>query len=217
MKRTLITFASAIGLAIGFAASAAVPDITPSERDKAVQYLADTSKALVAATKGLSEAQWKFKPAPDRWSVAEVVEHLALLEDLFANKLSAEISAAPAGKLDAAKVDANILAKVPDRSTKFQAPDYLVPTGRWTPSEALEHFLADRRKTVSFLTSMPDLRSHVMNHPALGPMDGYEWVLAIAAHTQRHTKQILEVKADPRFPETTGIITERPEQSRPAR
>jgi hypothetical protein len=217
MKRTLMTLASAIGLAIGFAASAAAPDITPSEREKALQYLADTSKALVGATKGLSEEQWRFKPAPDRWSVAEVVEHLALLEDLFANKLSAQISGAPAGKLDAAKVDAEILAKVPDRSTKFQAPDYLVPTGRWTPSEALEHFLADRRKTASFLTSMPDLRSHVLTHPALGAMDGYEWVLAVAAHTERHTKQILEVKADPRFPANTGFIEERREQSKPAR
>jgi len=41
---------------------------------------------------------------------------------------------------------------------------------------------------------------HVFDHPALGPLDGYEWVLAVAAHTERHTKQILEVKADANFP-----------------
>jgi len=29
---------------------------------------------------------------------------------------------------------------------------------------------------------------------------GYEWILFIAAHSERHTKQILEVKADPNFP-----------------
>lgn len=44
------------------------------------------------------------------------------------------------------------------------------------------------------------LRRHVIQHPAFGPLDGYEWVLAAAGHTARHTQQILEVKADPTFP-----------------
>jgi hypothetical protein len=39
-----------------------------------------------------------------------------------------------------------------------------------------------------------------VDHPVLGPLDGYEWILAAAAHSERHTKQILEVKADPNFP-----------------
>ena len=33
-------------------------------------------------------------------------------------------------------------------------------------------------------------------------MDGYQWILAAAAHCDRHTKQILEVRADPNFPES---------------
>jgi len=30
-------------------------------------------------------------------------------------------------------------------------------------------------------------------------IDGYQWILAASAHTERHTKQILEVRADPGF------------------
>jgi hypothetical protein len=97
-------------------------------------------------------------------------------------------------------MDAAILAKVPDRSEKAQAPPQATPTGRWTPQVALEHFLAGRVQTTQVAKSSPDLRGHVIAHPLFGPMDGYEWLLAVAAHTERHTKQILEVKADPGFP-----------------
>jgi hypothetical protein len=202
MKRNFRKFAPAVVLTLCFAASAAAQDITPVERDKALHYLGDTRNGLTDAVKGLSEAQWKFKPAPDRWSVAEVVEHLTVIEDLFVNNLCAQLMQAPAGRpdTDVKNLDAMILAKVPDRSTKVQAPENLVPTGRWTPQASLERFLADRRETVNFLTSGANLRGHVLNHPALGPLDAYEWVLAVAAHTERHTKQILEVKTDPHFP-----------------
>lgn len=202
MNRNVMTLVPVIAMALGFAAGSGAQDVTQPQKDKALQYLASTRQGLLDSVKDLSEAQWKFKPAPDRWSVAEVVEHLALLEDLFVNDLSGQLTNAPAGKPDAdpSKLDAMILAKVPDRSTKAHAPDVLVPTGRWTPRESLERFLDDRRKTAAFLTSTRNLRGHVLSHPALGPLDAYEWVLAIAAHTERHTKQILEVKADPNFP-----------------
>jgi hypothetical protein len=55
---------------------------------------------------------------------------------------------------------------------------------------------------------VPGLREHVIDAPALkavskgeyDKMDGYQWILAAAAHTERHTKQILEVRADAGFP-----------------
>ena len=59
---------------------------------------------------------------------------------------------------------------------------------------------AGRAQTVTLFKSTADLRDHAINHPVFGQLDGYEWVLAVAAHSARHTKQILEVKADPNFP-----------------
>jgi len=202
MKLSIKKSAPAIAIALGFAITTAAQDITPVEKNEAVRYLEETRNALVAAVSGLSDAQWKFKSAPDRWSIAEVLEHLAVLEDMFANNISAQLAQAPPGKPDTdfKKVDGIILAKVPDRSTKAQAPEVLVPTGRWTPQASLERFIACRRDTTTFLTSASNLRAHVLAHPALGPLDAYEWILAVAAHTKRHTKQILEVKADAGFP-----------------
>jgi len=184
------------------AATADCQSLTQAQKDSALRYLAETRAGVVDAVSGLSETQWKFKPAADRWSAAEIVEHLALVENMLVQNILANIEKAPppAAGGDPTRIDAMLLAKVPDRTTKLQAPAVIAPTGRWIPSVSLERFLADRAQTVAILETTADLRQHVINHPALGPLDGYQWVLAVAAHSARHTKQILEVKADPGFP-----------------
>jgi hypothetical protein len=188
--------------AISLAGVAFAQDVTNAEREKALRYLNETRTGVIEAVKGLSDAQFNFKPAPDRWSVAEVLEHIAVTEDLITTGIRAKLEKAPAppADRDAKRVDAMILSKMPDRSTKAQAPPPIVPNGRWTPAAALDHFLASRQQTIEWLKADTDLRGHLAPHPAFGPLDGYEWILAIAGHSERHTKQILEVKADPKFP-----------------
>jgi len=34
----------------------------------------------------------------------------------------------------------------------------------------------------------------------MGMLDAYQWILLLSGHTERHTLQILEVKADPKYP-----------------
>ena len=177
--------------------------LTQADRDRGLQSLEQTRDGVVAAVKGLSDAQMKFKPAPDRWSVAETLEHITLAEDFLFQNITNNIMKAPAGAADrdTAKIDAFVLSAIPDRSHKAQAPEPLRPTGRWTPAETLDHFVQSRAKTIAFLQSTPDLRAHVVNGPPLNqPLDAYDWLLFISAHSERHTKQILEVKADPNFP-----------------
>jgi hypothetical protein len=176
--------------------------LTQADRERGVQYLQQTRDGVVAAVKGLSEAQMKFKSAPERWSVAETLEHIAKAEDFIFQNATDKVmkaSAGPAGR-DTAKIDAMVLAMIPDRSHKAQAPPPLVPTSSWTPAESLDHFLKSRARTIAFLESTPDLREHAADSPLGQPLDAYEWLLFIGAHSERHTKQILEVKADPNFP-----------------
>ena len=70
-------------LLLSGAAAGSAQEVTPAEKDRALQYLESTKKNVVEATKGLSEAQWNFKPAQDRWSVAQVMEHIAAAEDFL--------------------------------------------------------------------------------------------------------------------------------------
>jgi hypothetical protein len=185
-----------------FAAAASAQELSQADRDSGVRYLEQTRDAVVASVSGLSDAQLHFKSAPDRWSVAECLEHIALAEDfLFGNVTGNVMKAGPgAADRDFAKTDAAVLAMIPDRSHKAQAPPQLVPTGRWTPDETLKHFLASREKTIEFMKTAPGLRAHVVDSPIGQPLDAYEWLLFIAAHSKRHTEQIDEVKADPNFP-----------------
>lgn len=181
--------------------SASAQELSQADRDKGVKYLEETRDGVVAAVSGLSDAQMHFKPAPDRWSVAECLEHIALAEDSLMMNVSQNVMKAAPGTPDRdfAKIDANVLAMIPDRSHKRQAPPELVPTGRWTPDETLKHFLASREKTIEYMKTTPDLRAHVADSP-MGQLDAYEWLLLIGAHSKRHTEQIDEVKADPNFP-----------------
>ena len=187
---------------IAGAAAAPAQELTQAEKDKAVQYLETSKKGVLDATKGLSEAQWNFKPAPDRWSVAQVMEHIAAAEDFIRGMLKEKIMMAPAGEAgrDVKKTDEGVLAMVPDRTNKVQAPEPLVPTNRFgSPEASIKHFVESRATTEDFLKSSTGLRDHVADSP-MGKLDGYEFVLLIAAHSERHTKQINEVKADPNFP-----------------
>jgi uncharacterized damage-inducible protein DinB len=185
---------------------AAIPaqELTQVEKEHALQYLESTRKDVLDATKGLSEPQWNFKPGPDRWSVAQVMEHIAASEDFIRANFLDKVMTLPAGEpgRDMKKTDAAVETMIPDRSQKAKAPEPLVPTNRFgSPEGSLKHFLESRETTEQFLSSTPGLRGHVMDGP-IGKMDGYEFILFIAAHSERHVKQISEVKADPNFPKS---------------
>jgi len=180
-------------------------DATAAEKENAVKYLETTRKNIEEATKGLSAEQWNFKPGPDRWSVAEVMEHIAAAEDFLRDGLiQQQVMKAPAPPdRDVKKIDEGIMSHVPDRTQKAKAPDALVPTNRFGSAEAsLKHFEESRSKTEEFLKSTAALRAHAIDGPFGQKLDAYDWVLFLAAHSERHTKQILEVKADPNFPKS---------------
>ena len=204
MKR-LRAGAAIVLLALAGAASVKAQDISQVDKDRALQYLESTKKGVLDATKGLSEAQWNFKPAPDRWSVAQVMEHLAAAEDMLRGMTQEQMKTPVVPVRDqeeTKKADEGVLAMVPDRSHKAQAPEPLQPTNRFgSPSAAQKHFVESRAVTEEYLKNATGLRVHLSDSP-LGKLDGYEWVLLIAAHSERHTKQMLEVKADPNFPKS---------------
>ena len=184
-------------------AQAATPELTQQDRDSALQYLESTRKGIVEATQGLSADQWNFKSAPDRWSIAEVMEHIAAAEDYLEGNVTANVMKAPGRKEndDVKAIDEMVLKGVPDRSHKVQAPEPLKPTNRFgSPEGSLKHFLESRQRTEDFLKNTNDLRAHATDSPMGKQLDAYEWILFVAAHSDRHTKQILEVKADPNFP-----------------
>jgi hypothetical protein len=189
----------------GWAQTAVPATLTAQERESALKSFEATRDKFLQSMAGLSEKQWTFKPAPDRWSVAEVAEHITISESTLFDLVQKRIMMSPAAPEKRAQVagkDLIVMERVPDRSHKAQAPEFLRPTGRWaTEAELAKTFGESRKATMDYVrTTNDDLRDHFMDHPLLGTLDGYQWLLLISAHSARHTAQIEEVKADPNFP-----------------
>jgi len=55
--------------------------ITDKERQSALDALARTRQTVLDAVEGVSDAQARWKPSPERWSILEYMEHLAISED----------------------------------------------------------------------------------------------------------------------------------------
>ncbi len=193
------------------AAAVATPQaLTSSEIEQANSHLEQTRNLVIGAIAGLSEAQWRFKPAPEVWSIAENMEHIVFVQERLLGMIRDLIPTAPLAPADrnVQLVDAIIINQFPNRLAKFPSPEALHPKGDWTLSEARHRVAANAGKLVACLDSVPDLRWHVLESPPLRAvskgehvlMDGYQWILAASAHTERHAKQILEVRADPGFP-----------------
>lgn len=176
-------------------------NLSPEDAAAASRYLADTRDGVLESAAGLSNAQCDFKPSPDRWSIAEIVGHLVIVEQRV-HSIAGNMSEAPEPPAgwDQAEVDALVLREVPNRSIKLAAPAHICPTQHWSVAEALEHFCNSRAVTLQLLSSASPLRGHVFAHPILGPWDGYQWIMAAGAHSLRHTEQILEVKVSAGFP-----------------
>jgi len=184
----------------------ATETLTQAEREKGIAELEGSKKMFLDSTKGLSEAQWNFKAAPDRWSIAECAEHIALAEGyIFGNITNGILKAplTPEKRTATAGKDDMIVKMLQDRSHKATAPEPIDPTKKpMKPEESVKLFLESRAKSEDFIkTTQEDLRDHMYDGPGpIGPLDAYQWVLFMSGHTRRHTLQILEVKADPNFP-----------------
>lgn len=193
------------GSALAQTAQPANTTLTPEEREAALKLFQTTHDNFIKSISGLSQKQWTFKPAPDRWSVAEVAEHITVAETTIMGLIQHPLMQSPAAPDKRAQVkgkDELILQRMPDRSHKAQAPEILRPTGRFATEADLAKAFEDARKAnMEYVrTTNDDLRDHFYDHPAFGTLDGYQWLILLASHSARHTAQIEEVKADPNFP-----------------
>jgi uncharacterized damage-inducible protein DinB len=166
------------------------------------EHIDRTRVRLVAAVEHLSDEQQTFSPAPGRWSVAELVEHLSIVEGSVVGLLEkllgkAEESSAAAAAAPGLFADPVSIQEFVERSraAKYEAPERIRPTGlrlsdslaRMKDSRAALHALRPR-------VERADGRALRFPHPAWGPLDLYQWLLFVGAHEDRHLAQIEALK-----------------------
>src|SRR5262245_29710455 len=114
-----------------------------SDKQALIDLLRDTQQNVVSAIDGVTEQDCRTKPAADRWSVLDCMEHIALVEQLIVQR----VQQAPLSETSMrdSKLEERIRAAVPDRSGKAQAPEIIHPKGRHgSLAEAQNAFLAAR-------------------------------------------------------------------------
>jgi len=200
------TLAISLLLALGAPAiHAADPALTKDERAHVLQLLDDSQTEFLNLTAGLTESQWTYKPAPDRWSVGETAQHIVLAEGLLFSKLEEAMAGAPNPEWEVKTANKTefIERVMPDRSHKAQAPEPLQPHDQWTREETIARYKQVRARTLKVL-DQPDapLKNHTSDHPAavFGTLNAYQWLIYIPLHNVRHNQQIAEVKNSPGFP-----------------
>jgi len=169
--------------------------MAPSEAIDIIAILEKSREDFHTSASGLPESLAKTRPEENRWSVLECVEHVTTVEEMFLKRLAGgeHKEAPPEDKTR----EAALAQRFVDRTNKRQAPETVLPKGRFTSlAEGLRQFQSARDVTLQFAREhAADLYTLASIHPAFGPLNGVEALMIIAGHAQRHAEQIREVRA----------------------
>jgi uncharacterized damage-inducible protein DinB len=140
------------------------------------------------------------RPAADRWSVAEIVEHLALAEQRFCDRLRNALAEAKAAGLGAETqprepLPERVVTLLIDRENRRMAPDFIQPKGEMDGAQALAALERAREEFRTTLTAADGLALSTVTseHPVMGRLSAYQWVELVAGHEARHAEQVREV------------------------
>ena len=168
-----------------------------------LDYLDTTRSDVSNAVESVAPNRRNERLPGDRWSVAEVLDHLGILEARVAQLVSGRLAAARAVGLGPELETSSVLdtvdrARILDRSHRATAPDFVRPqtdcdaTAAWA---ALQQSRAELRAAVVANDGFA-LSEVKYEHPVLGLIDLYQWLIFVGAHEARHTDQIREIAAE---------------------
>jgi uncharacterized damage-inducible protein DinB len=173
------------------------PDHQPIEKEALLSRLKVSRERYLSALSGVSELHSRVCPGEGSWSVLECAEHVSGAErGMFQLVLDRK----PCDSEPDRQKDAVILRMADEETTKAEAPERSRPKGRFaTLEEARQAFLAGRERTIAFVEQNDEnLRRFTVAHP-MGTFDGYQVLLIMAMHAERHARQIERIKRSPAY------------------
>jgi len=171
--------------------------------EEVLNYLDQTRSELRDAVDSVPSQARNTNPSAGRWSVAQVLDHLAIAHSRVAAGVGKWIAQAKANGIGPETETGTVLGTIPterilDRTQKFQAPETLVPPSdvdaetAWTNLEQ-----AHEKLRAAFLAGDGlALEQVIQPHPVLGPINMYQWVMFNGSHEARHTLQIREIATE---------------------
>ncbi len=175
---------------------------TEKDRLFLVQNLERTRNLLIAGTKTLTIEQWSFKPDSTQWSIGQVLEHLGLYERIFAQEADIMLSTAPDPEMDTASLNDTTYLNWMNDPSPHKAEWNAQPLGFMKGNDNLEFFLFGRNHLIDFIRNTSyDLKSHFTYRWGDEKRRSIHGLMVVHfGHSDRHLKQILKLKANPKFP-----------------
>lgn len=165
-----------------------------------------TRGSIYEHVKGLNEAQSRFRPADDQWSVADIAEHLSITESRMLQLIQhlVEQNEAAASPVDVNTPIAPIsvesfYAQIPAKGT---APEFLQPTGNLSLEEAVRNLQQTREALIAlkFRLQSRNFTPVLYSRESFGPYTPYQLVAFIGYHEERHLNQIAALISSESFP-----------------
>ena len=164
-----------------------------------MEYLDEAAASLRAAFDAVPAEKRATRPAPERWSAAEVVHHVTIVDRALTQRIGALIGEAKA--LGPERDETSVLATI-DTTTARNRAKKIVASERIHPkdtdaSRVLADYDAARVAFKQVLAGADGVALGAVSapHPAFGPLNGYEWIAFVGSHTARHAEQIREDSA----------------------
>lgn len=137
---------------------------------------------LKAALDGVTETETSLVPAPGKWTIRQIVRHLADTEIVVGMRLRLIIAEGVNQPPTLTPFDQEAWAK----HLAYQTSD---------PLDSFERFRSVREDTGSLLESQPaEVFDRIGIHPERGAKTLLEWVNIFGAHVERHAEQILAIR-----------------------
>lgn len=165
-----------------------------------LDYLDTTRTDLGNVIDRIPSGRRDERPAADRWSVAEILEHLAIIENRVGEMVAGAIDGGRAANLGPEIETTSILdtidrSRIGDRSQRVTAPEIVRPLSQTDAASAWLALQQARERLKAAVVSGDGLALSEIKrqHPVLGVIDLYQWMLFVGAHEARHTKQVREI------------------------
>lgn len=166
-----------------------------------IDLLSRERAALLAAVASIPAADLDRRPAPDAWSVGELLDHLEQVEAGTARLLARRLARAREAGLPAEEETSSVLGRLSREELAAraprEAPDFVRPRPGTVAERALGELQRSRDALLEVLRDGDGLALGQVRatHATLGELDLYQWIAFIAHHEARHVAQLERIAA----------------------
>lgn len=174
--------------------------------DEIYAMMAQEHDRFSATVGRLTDEQAQYRPASEQWTIAEIVEHIAIVNSGFlriCHKLLKQAVAAGAPPLAGLQLKHILLLDDGQQNPiKFPAPEVVKPQGGQSIAASLAKIaeIHEGLQAVRPRLAETDCSAQTFPHPAAGQLNPYQWLIVLGEHMDRHRQQIQALQATPGFP-----------------